>query len=773
MTTTLKMKLNTTRKASIPRSAVKQSHRLREAPETTLKEQTLLQLKKLFKGCTEGYIVTIPSFDGNKPVAGKKFRHDQIEEAARYILKNNVQYLKPVLMGDRVVAKGYAVGGIKDVTEIKAIGFDIDTAEKSSKYLSRDTVEALLGKLDCKPSMVIETRKGAGLHVYWTLSDATKISSDNRDSIKSIVKRFNQFICSKIEGTDAAGNLDRVLRCAGTKREDGSMVKVIFSSRKKYTLDEIAGFAESVPEEPKKEYQPKGDAGNSWKDRIEKRLTWEEAILGHTDIQKNQRGQYVHPQAESGQSSIAKADQFFGVLVKSDTLRDIVGDSCDVAHFIKHYKFGGNDKQFLDWLDVIDPPAEPNWGFTSPVMPDDQESITTSVSRMTTPADVAKPAPVKVSKLSDPRVQKLERSPVMIEGLCREKEVVNVIAAPKTGKSWGVYGLAMALENATNFLGFNVPRKRRVLIVDNEIPENEVAWRLKKVAAHTGSVNQPDFIALRGRDWTFDNLQQGLHSVNAGDYDVLILDAYYRFLPKGTSENDNADATRNFNIMNTICKDLGVAIINIHHTSKGNQSEKAVTDVGAGAGAVARAADAHISIRPHAQDGYFVFEAVTRTCVAPDPISASLEWPVWERNDSIDATLKPADHRAAVRKEESEARRELKTREKRIEQVSKIIDTLKDNPVVAGSVITRISKSQEHTWAETELRRAKVIIETDYIMKGSKLTPMSQLSEEEQQKARDGNLKNSRGKAYDVKVGYRLADGYGEKLKAFNEKFLS
>ena len=67
-------------------------------------------------------------------------------------------------------------------------------------------------------------------------------------------------------------------------------------------------------------------------------------------------------------------------------------------------------------------------------------------------------------------------------------------------------------------------------------------------------------------------------------YDLIIIDALYRILPEGTSENDNAQITRVFNKLDNIAKKNDCAVINIHHSSKGNQGDKAVTDVGAGAG---------------------------------------------------------------------------------------------------------------------------------------------------------------------------------------------
>ena len=44
---------------------------------------------------------------------------------------------------------------------------------------------------------------------------------------------------------------------------------------------------------------------------------------------------------------------------------------------------------------------------------------------------------------------------------------------------------------------------------------------------------------------------------------------------------------------------MKAAIVLVHHTSKGNQANKSVTDVGSGAGAQSRSPDTHLTLRQH------------------------------------------------------------------------------------------------------------------------------------------------------------------------------
>jgi len=371
-----------------------------------------------------------------------------------------------------------------------------------------------------------------------------------------------------------------------------------------------------------------------------------------------------------------------------------------------------------------------------------------------------------IQSFTDPSVEKLVEANPIVDGLFREEEVVNIVAAPKTGKSFAVYQLAIAIENGTSFLGFNVPSKRRVLIIDNELKPQTLNNRMQIVKKATSAERLPDFIAARGKSGiNFETLRKKLRGAGVEKYSVLVLDAYYRFLPKGMSENDNAQATETFNELNRISAEFGVSIVNIHHTSKGNQSEKSITDTGAGAGSVSRATDTHVTIREHAMEGHTVFHAVTRTFKQPPAVTARLDWPLWTTCPEINPDLKRADHRDSVRKEETAARKKERARDNRIEFISKITKALRDNPVVPVSKIAGISKSADHTWAENELRRAKVIVEADFIMKGSKITPVSTLTTQEQKALKSDSLTNSRGKAYEVKVAYRLADNYQDRLQ--------
>ncbi len=228
----------------------------------------------------------------------------------------------------------------------------------------------------------------------------------------------------------------------------------------------------------------------------------------------------------------------------------------------------------------------------------------------------------------------LDRHPnhreAIIDGLLRRGETMNVIAAPKVGKSWLVHGMASAISKGAEWLGFPTTLGR-VLVVDAELHAETLASRLRRVLEVTnGDPSMVDVLALRGCQMDVLRLTGQIASaVACGVYDVIVLDALYRLIPAGTSESDNAQMMHVYNTVDALARQTGASVVIIHHTTKGDQSSKGVTDVGSGAGAISRAADTHLVLREHELESCAVLEAVTRSFPAPNAQTIRFEFPVW------------------------------------------------------------------------------------------------------------------------------------------------
>lgn len=250
--------------------------------------------------------------------------------------------------------------------------------------------------------------------------------------------------------------------------------------------------------------------------------------------------------------------------------------------------------------------------------------------------------------------------PSVIEGVLRQGESMNIIAPPKTGKSFLVGGLAWCVATGRPWLSHDVTQCK-VLVVDNELHEETLAIRYDRIANDMmipeSERDALEIIRLRGENVTINNAEMMLR-VPEGKYGLVVFDALYRMLPEQTNENDNGQMMRVYNHIDHLAKSWGAAIVVIHHASKGDQSEKAITDVGAGAGAISRAADSHLTIRPHEQQGLHVLEAVTRSFPNPDPVSIRFTYPVWQA-ETIEPQIKTRKSGNAKQKQEDEDKEKI------------------------------------------------------------------------------------------------------------------
>jgi len=230
----------------------------------------------------------------------------------------------------------------------------------------------------------------------------------------------------------------------------------------------------------------------------------------------------------------------------------------------------------------------------------------------------------------------------IIHELLREGETMNVIASPKVGKSWFVSRLAISVASGLDWLGLTV-EPGRVLHIDNELHENTIAYRYRVISEAMGFPHHLysgniDMVSLRGRLRDLYGLARTFEQIEPGEYKLIILDAFYRTLPRDTDENDNGAIAGLYNLIDHYASRLQCAFVLIHHTSKGNQSGKAVTDVGAGAGSQSRAADTHLILRPHEEDGIIVLESAVRSWPPMAPRALEWDWPLFTPTDEVDTS---------------------------------------------------------------------------------------------------------------------------------------
>lgn len=237
----------------------------------------------------------------------------------------------------------------------------------------------------------------------------------------------------------------------------------------------------------------------------------------------------------------------------------------------------------------------------------------------------------------------------IVDGVFRRGETCNVIGSTKAGKSWLILGLALSIADGRRWLGKETTQGR-VALVDNEIHPETLAGRIRRVASDMMVEDEVlrdnvHILPLRGDLASLPELEEPLKKF--GPFDVCCLDAFYRLIPYGVSENDNAAMTSIYNAVDSMARSLDCAFVLNHHSSKGDQSGKRVTDIGSGAGAISRAADTHLTIREHAEPELAVLDAACRSFPPLPRTSLRFTWPLWSE-ESTPALLKGADPKKQV-----------------------------------------------------------------------------------------------------------------------------
>lgn len=250
--------------------------------------------------------------------------------------------------------------------------------------------------------------------------------------------------------------------------------------------------------------------------------------------------------------------------------------------------------------------------------------------------------------------------PALIEDVARPGEVVNLVNKAKTNKTWTSYGLAWSVVGGLPWLGRFACRRGRVLIVDNELRRETIRFRLPRVGMAMGLSpaehrDDVEVVALRGQEIDIHSLEGILTEKLKGKFSLIIIDALYKLIPEGASENDNAVMGRIYARLLKYAEITGAVIVVVHHSSKGDQTSKDISDVGAGAGAQSRAADTHIVTRPHERDGHVVIEVLARSFPPADPVVARWEFPLWVPVEGLDpSALKGRKTRGEERQAEKD-----------------------------------------------------------------------------------------------------------------------
>lgn len=186
----------------------------------------------------------------------------------------------------------------------------------------------------------------------------------------------------------------------------------------------------------------------------------------------------------------------------------------------------------------------------------------------------------------------------VIEGVVRQGHKMMISGASKSGKSFLLIELAIALAEGTKWLGFQC-RRSRVLYINLEIDPNSLMHRFYKIyeALDIRPKHFKEIVIwnLRGEAQPLNKLAPELIG-KAGEYgiDVIIIDPIYKVMMG--DENNATDMARFTNLFDKICYETDCTFVYSHHHSKGPQGFKRVMDRASGSGVFARDADAQVDM---------------------------------------------------------------------------------------------------------------------------------------------------------------------------------
>jgi RecA-family ATPase len=186
----------------------------------------------------------------------------------------------------------------------------------------------------------------------------------------------------------------------------------------------------------------------------------------------------------------------------------------------------------------------------------------------------------------------------LIEGVVRVGHKMMISGASKSGKSFLLMELAIALSEGMKWLGFQC-KKSKVLYINLEIDRPSFinrfiqiykAMKLKPKHNHDIAIWN-----LRGESMPLDKLAPILiRRVVRRGYDAIIIDPIYKVITG--DENNSSDMGAFTNLFDKICKETGCAVIFSHHHSKGPQGFKRAMDRASGSGVFARDPDALVDL---------------------------------------------------------------------------------------------------------------------------------------------------------------------------------
>ena len=206
-----------------------------------------------------------------------------------------------------------------------------------------------------------------------------------------------------------------------------------------------------------------------------------------------------------------------------------------------------------------------------------------------------------------------ELPPETIKGVLRKGEKLVLTGPSKSGKSFALIQLAVALATGSYWMGRFKCSTQRVVYINLELTKENSARRLLDVwkeirRENTDGMENLSIWNLRGFAVTAKAMVDSIikrHKSMANPPDYYIVDPIYKI--NAGDENAAKDVNELLREFDRLCAQTNANLVYAHHHAKGSQLGKRALDRGSGSGVIGRDADAAIDL-----DFLFIPEALRR-----------------------------------------------------------------------------------------------------------------------------------------------------------------
>ena len=226
-----------------------------------------------------------------------------------------------------------------------------------------------------------------------------------------------------------------------------------------------------------------------------------------------------------------------------------------------------------------------------------------------------------------------------------------LIAKSKQHKTFFALQFSLHLATGRDFLGFEIPKPRKVLYINNELTDTFLNERLQRQCAGLridladskisnlliASPTAP--YGVRASDETE---REFIEWIKEAGVEIVIFDPVYKMLQPGEEENSGIGIGGLLRFRDRIVTESNAAVLYVHHDGKSQTDGRDITDRGSGSGFLGRDYDFRLTLDPHA-DGDASHAVLNGSCRArKSPPDVTIVFDEETLTFAVDDTI-PAD----------------------------------------------------------------------------------------------------------------------------------